>query len=99
MINKIKNKIVTIIRNLESKAELNYNYSQDQMAYNQLLKMFDNNVFIPITNWSISPNEVLHICNDIVINKKTNIIEFGSGFSTICIAQLLKINNIEANFN
>ncbi|MFT7072979.1 hypothetical protein [Patiriisocius sp. Uisw_017] len=98
MIDKIKNKIVAIISKLENKAELNYNYSQDQMAYNQLLKMFDNNIFIPITNWSISPKEVIHICNDIVINNRTNIIEFGSGFSTICIAQLLKINNIKANF-
>jgi 16S rRNA G966 N2-methylase RsmD len=101
MINKIKNKIEQITHKLgliHHKSILNRNSHIDHMALTQLLKMFDNNIFIPLTGWSISPNEVLHVCNDIIINNRRNIIEFGSGFSTICIAQLLKINNIETKF-
>ncbi|MBD3583442.1 O-methyltransferase [Flavobacterium selenitireducens] len=70
----------------------------DDIALAQLLKMFDGGIFIPATNWSISPREVLHICNDIAINDRKNIVEFGSGFSTICIARLLQITKSEAKF-
>ena len=94
MIAKIKNKI----KEFENRIDINYQFNHDQLAITQLLKMFDNNVFLPLTTWSICPKEVLHICNDIIINNRKNIIEFGSGFSTLCIAQLLKINNIKANF-
>jgi hypothetical protein len=101
MITKVKNKIQEYLRSIktiENKTELNYSFIEDHIAYSQLLKMFDNNTFLPLTKWSISPKEVVHICNDLVINKRKSIIEFGSGFSTVCIAQLLKINNIKATF-
>lgn len=94
MINKIINKI----REFEQRIDMNYQFSHDQIAMHHLLKMFDNKVFFPLTTWSICPKEVLHICNDIIINDRKNIVEFGSGFSTLCIAQLLKINNIKAIF-
>lgn len=94
MLNKIKHKI----KEFENRIDINYQFNHDQIALTQLLKMFDNNIFFPITTWSISPKEVLHICNDIIINNRENIIEFGTGFSTICIAQLLKINNLNVNF-
>lgn len=101
MIGRIKEKIKDIINRLkaiEKKIDLNHQLIEDEMALNQLKNLFDSNVFIPLTKWSISPKEVLHICNDLVINKRTNIIEFGSGFSTLCIAQLLKNNQIKASF-
>jgi hypothetical protein len=98
MIINIKRKISSIIEKLQNKVELNYKFNQDQAAYNQLLKMFDTGVFIPITKWAISPKEVVHICNEILINERNNIIEFGSGLSTLYIAQLLKIHSIKANF-
>ncbi|UFH35719.1 class I SAM-dependent methyltransferase [Flavobacterium acetivorans] len=94
IINKIKNKVKWFEHLLLKK----YKLEQDTIALAQLLKLFDNKVFLPLTAWAISPKQVLHICNDIVINERKNIIEFGSGFSTICIAQLLKINKIEASF-
>lgn len=94
MIDRIKNKI----KQFEHRIETSHQLQEDHLAMTQLLKMFPNGIFLPMTSWSVSPREVLHICNDIVINNRKSIIEFGSGFSTICIAQLLKINNIEASF-
>lgn len=61
------------------------------LDYAQISKLFPEPNFIPYTDWSISPSVILHILNDIVINKRQNIIEFGSGASTLYIAQLIKI--------
>lgn len=94
MIKKIKN---TRTQKETEPAEA-YQLQEDQFALTQLLQMFDKKVFFPLTSWSVSPKEILHICNDIVINDRKNIIEFGSGFSTICIAQLLKISHKKSIF-
>ncbi|MDI9257572.1 class I SAM-dependent methyltransferase [Flavobacterium sedimenticola] len=37
-----------------------------------------------------------NIANDIVINNKKSILEFGAGISTIIIARLIKMNNLNA---
>ena len=94
MISKLINKI----RQFEYRILTSHQLQEDHLALNQLMRMFPDQIFLPLTSWSISPREVLHICNDIVMNKRKSIVEFGSGFSTICIAQLLKINNIKASF-
>lgn len=94
MINKIQNKIKQFTYRLETSHQL----QEDHMSLLQLHKMFDNQLFLPLTTWSISPKEILHFCNDIIINDRKNIVEFGAGFSTICIAQLLKISKKKANF-
>ncbi|MBA6152692.1 class I SAM-dependent methyltransferase [Gelidibacter maritimus] len=60
------------------------------LDYAQISRLFPEPDFIPYTDWSISPSVILHILNDIVINKRQNIIEFGSGVSTLYIAQLIK---------
>lgn len=94
MIDRIKNKI----KQFEYRIETSHQLQEDHLAMTQLLKMFPAEIFLPTTSWSVSPREVLHICNDIIINKRQSIIEFGAGFSTICIAQLLKINNLHISF-
>lgn len=94
MISKIINKA----KQFQESLRLLQRRQEDDMALSQLLKMFDNGIFIPLTGWSISPREVLHICNDIAINDRKSIVEFGSGFSTICIARLLKITGRRASF-
>lgn len=91
-------KLIAKVRQFEFRVATSHDLQGDHLALTQLLKMFPEQVFLPLTSWSISPREVLHICNDIFINKRKNIVEFGSGFSTICVAQLLKINNIKASF-
>ncbi len=94
MIKRIKDKI----RQFEYRIATSHQLQEDHLALTQLLKMFGEQTFLPLTSWSVSPREVLHICNDITINKRNSIIEFGAGFSTICIAQLLKITNSSTTF-
>ncbi|MFA7615949.1 MAG: class I SAM-dependent methyltransferase [Weeksellaceae bacterium] len=74
------------------------NHLKQQKSLDILLKMFEPGFFFPITPWTMNSVEIQHICNEIMANKRRNIVEFGSGFSTICIAQMLKSNKIEANF-
>lgn len=52
--------------------------------------------YLPITDWAAGPEYYVHICNDIIINKKKSIVEMGSGISTIIIARLIKRNNLQA---
>lgn len=101
MLSKLKNKfyfLEKLWKQTNDKQELIFKNSDDQLAMMQLLKMFPEEMFFPITKWSLSSKEILHICNDIIINKRTSIVELGGGFSTICIAKLIKINKIETQF-
>lgn len=50
------------------------------------------NDYIPWTSSSIRPSAIVKVINDILINKRKNIIEFGSGVSTLYIAKILNKN-------
>ncbi len=92
---RIKNFIDQKIR------ELKKHQSQTQQTaldYAQISRLFPESNFIPFTTWSISPSVILHILNDITINKRRNIIEFGSGASTLYIAKLIQTLKLEVNF-
>lgn len=71
-----------------------------QITYDhqQLAQLFKDDSFIPLTRWSLSPNIILHVLNDICINNRQNIIEFGAGASTFYIAKLLKVLQFKAKF-
>jgi len=68
---------------------------QIQFDYNLLSQLFSNNEFIPFTAWSISPSTILHVLYDILFNEKKNIIEFGSGSSTLYIAKFLQLQKLQ----
>ena len=46
--------------------------------------------FLPWSQASMRPSGLLAVVNDIVINRRTKIVECGSGISTFYIARLLK---------
>ena len=83
------------VRLLKDQQRLN---AQQQFNYNQLSQLFKEESFIPFSAWAISPSTILHVLNDILINKKKTIIEFGAGASTFYIAKLLKTLKMEAAF-
>ncbi len=72
------------------KAEINRN------TYCRLLlnNLFDGYDHLPVTKSSMSFFAIAMITNDIMINGRRTILEFGSGLSTILIARLIKKNNI-----
>ena len=74
-------------------------YGQNQLWASQKLdKLLPSENFLPQTTWSISPSAVLHALNILELKKRKSIIEFGSGITTIYIAQYLKLRNENSVF-
>ncbi len=89
--NKIKNFFDVRVESIVDKQQISFDYLQ-------ISQLFKEENFIPLSKWSISPSTILHILNDISINKRKNIIEFGSGSSTFYIAKLIKLRKMDAVF-
>ena len=73
-------------------------HSQNALALNYILSQFTDKYYSPFTSWSLEPIALMHVLNHIVLHDKKQIIEFGSGFSTVCIAQIIKNNNLRTKF-
>jgi hypothetical protein len=52
--------------------------------------------FLPFSDTSLRPFCMVHILNDIVANDRKNILEFGSGLSTILIGRMIKRSALNA---
>ena len=63
-----------------------------------LSPLITNWSYLPFTNFAAGPLFYAHICNEIIINDRKNIVELGSGISTILIARLIHINKLKINF-
>ena len=62
---------------------------------NQIAPLFANWAYLPLTDWAAGPEFLCHISNEICINNRRNIVEFGSGITTIVLARLAKTNSID----
>lgn len=92
----LKKKLQIYIKDRITETSKNQQQTQQiVLDYVQISKLFPEPNFIPFTAWSISPSVILHILNDIVLNKRQNIIEFGAGASTLYIAQLIKTMKLQ----
>lgn len=68
------------------------NYSQVE-AYHKLASLISNvNILPPLRGWAISPDIALMLYKYILNTKPKKVIEFGSGASTIIIAEAMKEN-------
>jgi len=99
MIKKVKNKFKKFVDvRVRLLKDQQYKNQQINFNYNQLSQLFSEDSFIPFSAWAISPTTILHVINDISINGRQNIIEFGAGASTFYIAKLLKTIKSNAKF-
>lgn len=80
MINRI------IRRILDDSAKTAAKKAADSLALNHLHEIDINLGFMPWTRAAMRPSTILHILNEIVINERRTIIEFGSGISTLYLA-------------
>jgi len=69
---------------------------EDTYALNLLQPLINGYPFLPFSGSSLRPFCLTHILNDIMVNQRKNIIEFGSGISTIIIGRLIKKNCLDA---
>jgi len=100
MINKIKDRINSYVDGkLKKLFKKHRGISQIQFNDSQLKQLFtDTSFYLPLTTWSMSPSTMVHVLNDVVVNDRTSIVEFGSGASTLYVAKLLKSHAIKATF-
>ena len=61
----------------------------------QIAPLFTNWAYLPLTDWAAGPEFICHISNEICINNRRSIVEFGSGVTTIMLARLAKTNSID----
>ena len=54
--------------------------------------------FLPVSGSAMSFESILTICNDILINERKAVIEFGSGISTLAIASLIRRKGLTCRF-
>jgi predicted O-methyltransferase YrrM len=52
--------------------------------------------YLPFTRFSLRPSSLSMILNDVIVNQRRTIIEFGSGVSTIVLARLIRQHEMEA---
>jgi hypothetical protein len=50
--------------------------------------------YIPLSSMAMNPSEIARICNDVIINQRKRIVEFGSGVSTVYIAKLMPDDSV-----
>ncbi len=79
---------------IEQSAKNTARIAQNNYALGLLQPLINGYPLLPFTGASLCPFCLAHIINDIVINRRKNIIEFGAGLSTIMIARLIKKNNL-----
>lgn len=70
-----------------------FNTSNDLLALRLLEKYIPKNSYLPYTSSSLSFEAIRIIANDIVLNKRHRIIEFGSGISTLILGSI--VNSID----
>jgi len=100
MIKKIYKKLFTAVRNSENYPMLSQHMNANIHALNSLNNLFgtDFNKYIPFTDYALSPYSIAHILNDLAINLRKNIVEFGSGTSTIYVALFLQKHSAGQTF-
>ena len=73
----------------------NESYIND-ICLRKLLAMLDPEAFDLISDFSMTAYGLVFLMNEIVLNKRRNIIEFGSGLSTVLMAAVIKKYKIPA---
>ena len=68
----------------------------DQKVTELLNKMTGSENYIPFTSMSLRPYALAFLLNEMLINQRKSVIEFGAGISTIMMARLAKKNKLPA---
>ena len=90
--------IINKLSTLERYDYLNTMKADDIYSLGLLQPLLEGYPFIPFTGSALRPFCLNHMVNDIIINHRQSIIEFGSGISTIIISRLIKKNRLNASF-
>ncbi|MBL0743049.1 class I SAM-dependent methyltransferase [Chryseolinea lacunae] len=68
---------------------------KDVYAFNILQTLLEG-PYLPMSNSAMGPVDLTYLLNDIVVNGRQNILEFGAGMSTILMGRLIRKNKLTA---
>ncbi len=86
------------IVNRNKRKILHPDYIEESIRENlalELLRPYLPEKYFPYTKSSLQFNSLWAIVNDLIVNKRKNYLEFGSGISTILIAKFIKLNKLD----
>ncbi|AFL81690.1 putative O-methyltransferase [Aequorivita sublithincola DSM 14238] len=95
---KITSYIKKFIKNSnESFLELKNNSKKSDDIYSMaiLQPLLTDLPYLPFNGGALRPFGMAYVLNEIIINQRRLILEFGSGLSTILMARLIKKNNLQ----
>lgn len=82
---------------LDSNFRSFFRYKNEELPSFLLQKLFHQGTsYLPYTSSSLKFRLLVCITNDVVINSRKSILELGSGISTIILARLIKMNNLNS---
>ncbi|WP_100615116.1 class I SAM-dependent methyltransferase [Confluentibacter citreus] len=93
----ILSKIKNVIRNNnKTYTELKHHIKKSDDIYSLaiLQSLLIGYPYLPLNGGALRPVCIAYILNEIIINQREHILEFGSGISTIIMARLLKKNKL-----
>lgn len=70
--------------------------TRELQAGTHLSPLLSGPAFLPYTSSSLSLHALHAITNDVIVNSRTRIVEFGSGISTLLVARLLHRHQLDA---
>jgi hypothetical protein len=85
-----------ILEETERPSERMLKLEHDDIYSLNLLQPLLCGSYLPFTGSSLRPFCLVHILNDIIVNRRQTILEFGAGISTIMIGRLIKRNGLPA---
>lgn len=77
------------LRFFSSQMALTYDNSVDILSTRQLAPLIDSFPYLPYTSFSLRYSSIAYFLNDIIINNRKVVVEFGSGVSTITLSRLI----------
>lgn len=90
---KLIDKLKELAR-LESHIDKVQRNTYDSLASQLLHRLFPDYTILPFSPFSLNPNTILHLVNDLQVNNRKSVIEFGSGVSTLIMAKFIKSNGL-----
>ena len=71
-----------------------FNYRNEDIPAYIVHSLFHEGTYLPFTSSSLKFRPLACICNDIIVNQRSQYLEFGAGLSTIIVARLIKKNKL-----
>lgn len=82
--------------NLKNLELINHSKKSDDIYSMAIMQpLLEGLPYLPFNGGALRPMCLAYILNEIIINERKMILEFGSGLSTIVMARLIKKNNLE----